>query len=101
MKITLYIDWYHEEIYKTVGEVRAAFDHMVSNCDYTYEMSEWLPEDFEDWLDWVDESKYTLHEVWNFTDAERAMVKAEYKEYCDELFDQWFDEKIEQKVIEV
>jgi hypothetical protein len=98
MKITLYIDWYHEEIYKTVEEVRAAFDSMISNCDYTYEMSDWMPADFEEWFN---ESEYTPYDVWKFTDSERAMVKAEYKEYCDELFDQWFDEKIEQKVIEV
>ncbi len=95
MRITIYVDWKHEEVlsekeYKEFKE-RKVNEIADDYFEDDYEFGEFLGEN------------YTCADIFKMTDEEREKVKAEWKAQCKEsaeetFADDWVYEEVEVEV---
>ena len=72
----IYINWTNEEYYTSLNDVREAF---LSYASYS---------EFEDFLD----CRYSMEEVFNFTENERKAALEDYNESLDFEMEGWIRE---------
>ena len=88
MKITLYIDFDTQEIYKSKEEARKAFENNIGFLD------DYDPLPIEEWL----EDNYTVVEVWN---GDRELFIKDYNKHIEEKFNEWFNDCLQEATVEV
>ena len=88
MTITLYVDFAKEEVYKSKEEVQKAYDNDLGF------LGDYDPMPIEDWL----EDNYTVVDVWN---GDRELFIKDYNKYVKNIFDEWFNDCLQEVTIEV
>lgn len=88
MTITLYVDFDNRKVYKNKEEAQEIFENNIGF------LGDYDPMPIEDWL----EDNYTVIDVWN---GNRELFIEDYNKYVKKMFDEWFNDFLQEVTIDV